>query len=256
MGSFDFFGLSLQRLDREAVCRQVAEGMAEGQGGWVLTPNVDLVQQASCEPAISALYGRASLRVPDGAPLLWMARLAGHPFPERVAGSDLVWLLAEEAARSGRRLFLLGGDEGVAAAAGRRLEESYPGLVIAGHFSPRVSIPPTEEEILAVRDALQASQPDLVFVALGSPKTEYLIDALRAEFPGTWWLGCGISLSFVAGEIVRAPRWVQRIGMEWFHRLLQEPRRLASRYLQQNLPFAIRGLATALRNRGGPPALS
>ncbi|MBW2242701.1 MAG: WecB/TagA/CpsF family glycosyltransferase [Deltaproteobacteria bacterium] len=230
--------------------------MAEGRGGWVLTPNVELVQQASRDSAICALYGRANLRVPDGAPLLWMARLAGHPFPDRVAGSDLVWLLAEEAARNGRRLFLLGGDEGVAAAAATRLEDRYPGLVVAGHFAPRVSIPPTPEEILAVQDALQASQPDLVFVAFGSPKTEYLIDALRAQFPATWWLGCGISLSFVAGEIGRAPRWVQWIGMEWFHRLLQEPRRLASRYLQRNLPFALRGLAAALRSRGGPPALS
>lgn len=254
--SFDFFGLSLQRLDRRSVCRKVAEGLAEGRGGWVLTPNVELVQQASQDPDICALYGRADLRVPDGSPLLWMARLAGHPFPERVAGSDLVWLLAEQAARTGRSLFLLGGDEGIAAAASERFEARYPGLVVAGHFAPQVSVPPTPEQIEAVGEILGASQPDLVFVAFGSPKTEYLIDALRGRFPRTWWLGCGISLSFVTGDVERAPIWLQRIGLEWLHRMLQEPRRLAGRYLTRNLPFALRGLARALRGRGGPAALS
>ncbi len=254
-GTFDFHGLPLHRIDRNEVCRRVREGVAAGRGGWVLTPNVELVQQASRDAEVRALYGRADLRVPDGSPLLWMARLAGHPFPERVAGSDLVWLLAEQAAHAGHRLFLLGGDDGVASEAARKLTSHYPGLVVAGHFAPRVSTPPTGEELAAIAEALAPAQPDLVFVAFGSPKTEYLIDALRARFPRTWWMGCGISLSFVAGEVQRAPRWVQRIGLEWAHRLLQEPGRLAGRYLR-NVPFALSGLTKALRGRHGPPSLS
>ena len=87
----------------------------------------------------------------------------------------------------------------------------------------------------------------MVFVAFGSPKTEYLIDALRSDFPKTWWLGCGISLSFVTGDVARAPVWIQRIGLEWFHRMLQEPGRLGGRYLRRNLPFVIRGLWAAWR---------
>ncbi len=252
--SIELFGLSLHRIGAADVVRRVMQGLREGRGGWVLTPNVELVQQASEDDEIRALYGRADLRVADGVPLLWLARLAGRPFPERVAGSDLVWLLAEAAAAEGRRLFLLGGEEGVASAAAALLEGRYPGLRVCGHLAPDVALPLRDDQVSGIRRELERTQPDLVFVALGSPKTEYLIDALRSSFPGVWWQGCGISLSFMTGHVARAPAVVQRLGFEWLHRLLQEPRRLGGRYLGRNLPFLVRGLRAACRSRsrGGP----
>lgn len=252
--TLEIFGLALHRIDRGEVVAQVLDGLARGQGGWILTPNVELVQQAAEDPRIRALYGRADLRVADGMPLLWMARLAGRPFPGRVAGSDLVGVLAGAVAPQGRRLFLLGGDDGVAEQAGRSLAERHPGLVVCGHLAPQLDAPPSVAQRAEVEAALQEARPDLVFVAFGSPKTEHLIDALRGRFPSVWWLGCGISLSFVAGAVVRAPGWVQRTGLEWLHRLLQEPGRLAGRYLGRNLPFALRGLLAALRTRLRPGA--
>ncbi len=251
--SLDLFGLSVHGIDRQAVVDEVLSGLEDGRGGWILTPNVDLVQQAAEDPKIRALYGRASLRVTDGMPLCWMARLAGHPLPDRVAGSDLVWLLARALAPGNHKLFLLGGDEGVAEKAGGVFESMYPGVQVVGHLAPRIQQPPDAAEIQTVAKAIRAAEPNVVFVAFGSPKTEYLIDALRSEFPKIWWLGCGISLSFVTGDVTRAPRWVQRIGFEWFHRMLQEPGRLGGRYLRRNLPFVIRGLWAALRGRLGAP---
>ncbi len=244
-------GLDFHCLDRHQVVGLVEQALARGEGGWILTPNVELVQQAAEDPEIRRLYARANLRVVDGIPLLWLARLMGRRLPDRVAGSDLVDLLAASLARSGHRLFLLGGDHGVAERAGRVLEERHPGLVVAGHDAPRLGCPPTASEREAVARRLSESRPDLVFVALGSPKTEYLIDALRPAFPAVWWLGCGISLSFVTGAVRRAPRWMQRSGLEWLHRLWQEPRRLAGRYLGRNLRFVLRGLGHALRVRLG-----
>ncbi len=242
-------GLPLARLNRAQVVAHVFDALRAGRGGWLLTPNVELVQGASEDPAIRALYAAADLRVPDGVPLLWAARLRGRPFPGRVAGSDLVWPLAEGAAREGRRLFLLGGEPGVAEAAARRLEAHAPGLRVVGTASPRIGSPPTPEQVDAVRTALATAAPDLVLVAFGSPKTEHLIRALRPDFPATWFVGCGITLSFVAGQVRRAPPWMQRVGLEWLHRLAQEPGRLARRYLVRNLPFTLGLLAGALRER-------
>ena len=247
----DLFSLPLHAIDRHEVVRRVEAAHAEGRGGWILTPNVELIQQASEDEAIRALYERADLRVTDGMPILWLARVAGRPLPDRVAGSDLVWSLAEYAGRTGQRLFLLGGDEGVAEAAGEVLTKHAPGLVVAGHASPFIALPPRPEQLAEIEQVLREAEPDLVYVAFGSPKTEYLIDGLRDAFPETWFLGCGISLSFITGDVSRAPAWVQRIGLEWMHRLVQEPRRLARRYLGRNLPFVLRGLVAALRVRFG-----
>ena len=91
-----------------------------------------------------------------------------------------------------------------------------------------------------MRDALAASEPDIVYVALGSPKQEQLIALLRAAVAAAWWLGVGISFSFVCGHVRRAPRWMQRIGIEWIHRLCQEPRRLFRRYFVVGVPFGMR----------------
>jgi N-acetylglucosaminyldiphosphoundecaprenol N-acetyl-beta-D-mannosaminyltransferase len=175
--------------------------------------------------------------------------LRGTPLPDRVAGSDLVWLLADRAAARGLSLYLLGGSPGAAERAARRFAETFPRLRIAGVSSPPVSNPPTAAEIEEVRAAVAATNPDIVYVALGSPKTELLIAALRPSFPRTWWMGVGISLSFVAGILHRAPIWMQRNGLEWFHRLLQEPRRLARRYFLEDFPFTLRLLFQAWRAR-------
>jgi N-acetylglucosaminyldiphosphoundecaprenol N-acetyl-beta-D-mannosaminyltransferase len=128
-----------------------------------------------------------------------------------------------------------------------RLLREVATLRVLGYAQPQVSIPPRPEELAEARRELERLRPDLVYVAFGSPKQEYAIQALREALPGAWWLGCGISLSFLAGELGRAPRWMQRLGLEWSHRLAQEPARLAHRYLLRNLPFALRLLWSAGR---------
>lgn len=242
-------GLSVARLDGAAVIDRVASELAAGRGGWLVTANVDFVQRASSDSAARALYSQADLIVADGAPLVWVSRLRGEPLPERVAGADLVWTLAEMAAAGGHGIYLLGGDGEAASVAAQRLIERNPGLRIAGYSSPWVSSPPTDAELEPIRAELRKSDARLVYVALGSPKQEELIRRLRTEFPEIWWMGCGISLSFVAGHVERAPRWMQRWGLEWAHRLIQEPGRLTSRYLTRNLPFTVRLLWSAGRER-------
>jgi N-acetylglucosaminyldiphosphoundecaprenol N-acetyl-beta-D-mannosaminyltransferase len=223
--------------------------LAAGRGGWVVTANLDFLRRFVSEPEMRALYERADIRVADGMPLIWASRLQRSPLPERVAGSALVWEIARRAAESGRSLYLLGGERGAALGAERELRRRWPALRICGTSEPRVSSPPTSDELARLRAEIVPKRPDVLLVGFGSPKQEQAIAALRADLPGAWMIGVGISFSFIAGRLQRAPRWMQAIGLEWLHRLSQEPGRLARRYLVDDIPFAFRLFAGALRVR-------
>jgi N-acetylglucosaminyldiphosphoundecaprenol N-acetyl-beta-D-mannosaminyltransferase len=114
----------------------------------------------------------------------------------------------------------------------------YPRLKVAGCVSPPYGFEDDRARRAAVLTDVVEAKPDLVLVGLGFPKQERLIDELRPELPGAWFLGCGASINFVIGDERRAPRWMQRSGLEWIHRLAQEPRRLGPRYLRHDLPYA------------------
>jgi N-acetylglucosaminyldiphosphoundecaprenol N-acetyl-beta-D-mannosaminyltransferase len=247
--TIELMGLRFASLTRAAVVDHVFRALDQGRGGWIATLNLDYVRRCATEPETEKLFSDVDLVVADGVPLLWAARLGGNPLPDRVAGSDLVWLLAERAAQEGRSLYLLGGNPGAAEAVRTQLQARWPQLRIAGVSSPRVSAEPTGEELASLRSTLERAQPDLVYVALGAPKEERVISALHTALAGTWWIGVGVSLSFISGEIRRAPAWMQNAGLEWLHRLAQEPRRLARRYLVEDLPFAARLLAASWRER-------
>jgi N-acetylglucosaminyldiphosphoundecaprenol N-acetyl-beta-D-mannosaminyltransferase len=245
----DLAGLPLAKLTRHQVVDHLFAALADGLGGWLVTPNVDYLRRYVADSEVRRLFADASLIVADGVPLLWAARLQGTPLPDRIAGSDLVWLLAERAAREGRSLYLLGGNEGAGEEAARRLADRWPSLRVVGTSSPRVSTEPTQVELASILRSLKQVDPDLIYVALGAPKEERVIAALRNGLPKAWWIGVGVSLSFIAGDVRRAPPWMQRTGFEWVHRLVQEPRRLARRYLAADLPFTFRLLAASRRRR-------
>jgi N-acetylglucosaminyldiphosphoundecaprenol N-acetyl-beta-D-mannosaminyltransferase len=230
----------------------ILRGLDAGRGGFVVTPNLDQLRQLSRNAELAALYRTPDLVVADGMPLVWASRLQGTPLPERVAGSELIWSLTAEAALRGRSVFLLGGAPGAGERAEERLRFLYPGARLVGNYCPPLGFDHDAREIAQVVRALRDAGPDIVFVGLGFPKQERLIAYLRSEFPMAWFLGVGYSFSFVAGETPRAPTWMIRLGLEWLHRLLQDPRRLASRYLVHGLPFAIRLFTSALVSRVRP----
>ena len=156
--------------------------------------------------------------------------------------------LSEAAAAEGRSVFLLGGAEGVPEMAAEALSARYPGLRVAGTDSPPFGFDKTEEGVRQAIAAVVAAAPALVFVGLGFPRQEKLIEQLRQAWPCAWYLACGGGIPMAAGVTRRASRLAQRLGLEWAHRLVLEPRRLARRYLRDDLPFAIGLLArTAMR---------
>lgn len=242
-------GIELDRLDEAATIELALDGLRERIGGWICPTNLDVLRQCVEVPSLRDLVNEADLVVADGMPLIWASRLAGQPLPGRVPGSSLIETLPRAAAAVGASVFLLGGNPGVAAEAADRLSAANPTLSIAGVRCPAFGFERDANELAAIEDHLEDAQPDIVFVGLGFPKQEYLIKRLRTVLPRAWFVSCGISFSFVSGEIVRAPHWVQQAGLEWVHRLAQEPRRLFRRYVILGLPFLGRVAMDALASR-------
>ncbi|WP_232376206.1 WecB/TagA/CpsF family glycosyltransferase [Amycolatopsis aidingensis] len=236
-------------LPEAAVVQLVERAWSSHTGGWIATANVDIARAATRDAEAAALLAEADLVVPDGMPIVWAARLAGHRVPERVTGSSLVFSLAEAAARTRRSVYLLGGEPGVPEAAAKALTERYPGLLIAGTDSPPVGFDRTADGMADVVHKVVEAQPDLVLAGLGFPKQERTIRRLRAKLPDAWYVGCGAGIPMAAGQFRRAPELAQRVGAEWVHRLALEPRRLAGRYLRDDAPFAARLLTGALLRR-------
>jgi N-acetylglucosaminyldiphosphoundecaprenol N-acetyl-beta-D-mannosaminyltransferase len=250
----DLMGLTIDRVsEREAIDTALA-GVRAGRGGWICPANLDVLRQVVSDPGVSELVEQADLVVADGMPLVWASRVQRAPVPERVAGSSLAVTLPGAAAQAGASIFLLGGDPGVADAAAERLAGEHPNLRIAGTHCPPRGFERSSAALAELERAVLAARPNIVFVGLGFPKQERTILRLRPLLPAAWFVSCGAGLSFASGALERAPGWAQRFGLEWLHRLAQEPRRLARRYLRDGVPFLVRVLASAVRRRYVPAA--
>ncbi len=229
----------------------IFDSLDRAMGGWLITYNLDILRRACVDAAFERQSRAATLRVADGMPLLWAASLQGTPLAERVAGSDLVYDIAAAAAARGRSIFLLGGNPAdVCDRAVVRLKQLYPELEIAGAHSPPVGFLDDTTERTLVGKLIADADPDLVLIGL-PPNLQAAVHEHYGQdtHSPTWWLGVGVTFSFVTGDIARAPRWMQRCGLEWAHRLAHEPRRLGRRYLIEGPPFVVRLLGGAALRR-------
>ncbi len=233
----DLLGVPFHAVDFEQAV-QLLLRLAKGEKpSYAVTANVDHVVRFSRCPDVRPLYTEADLVVADGMPLIWASRLLRTPLPCRVAGSDLFPRLCGEAADAGLSVFLLGGAPGAAQRALDVLTKQHPALRVAGTYCPDYGFENDPDELARINETIRHASPDILFVGLGSPKQERWIAANRNKCGARLSIGVGISFSFVSGDVTRAPRWLQRLGLEWFHRLLQEPGRLWKRYLVHDLPF-------------------
>ncbi|CAN5553794.1 WecB/TagA/CpsF family glycosyltransferase [soil metagenome] len=217
-------GVSIHSVDFQATLTQIAGWikLAEPSSSicrQICTVNPEFIIDAWRAPKFAAVLQRADLRVPDGIGVLWATRLLGTPLQERVTGSDGIYRICERAAHEQWRVYLLGAAPGVAEKTASILQKRYPGLQIVGAYSGSPSV--ADWPIIA--ESLRATQPDILFVAFGHPRQDFWIDAHRHQLPAKVAIGVGGAFDFVAGVTVRAPRWMQRLGLEWLHRLLREP---------------------------------
>lgn len=209
---------------------------------YLATANVDFLVQASQDVELRRILFDAHLVICDGTPLVWASRLLGNALPERVAGSDVVPLLLKLAAEKGYRPFFLGATPDSIETAVTRVREKYPGIQIAGYYSPPFNklLEMDHEEI---RDRILRAQPDLLFVGFGCPKQEKWINMHYRSLGVPVSVGVGGTIDFLAGKLARAPRWMQKSGTEWIFRLAQEPKRLFRRYSKDLWHFGV-GIAS------------
>ena len=199
------------------------------QPHYLVTANVDFLVQARHDVELHRILLNAHLVLCDGTPLLWVSRLLGNPLPERVAGADLAPLLIRLAAQKGFRLFILGGRPEVSTKAVANLRAQFPDLIIAGHYSPPFQpLLDMDHDMIAQR--IREAKPDLLLVSFGCPKAEKWFGMNYRSLGVPVGIGLGATIDFLAGQVKRAPRWMQRTGTEWIFRLAQEPRRLIRRY--------------------------
>jgi N-acetylglucosaminyldiphosphoundecaprenol N-acetyl-beta-D-mannosaminyltransferase len=196
--------------------------------------NVDKLVKASRDPALRRIINECALINVDGMPVVWAARLLGKPLKERVAGVDLFEALMRRAGEKGWRVFLLGAREEVVSAVADTYQRKYPQLVLAGY---RNGYWKGEEEEAAVVEQVRASRADLLFVAISSPKKEQFLGRYQLEMKIPFAMGVGGTFDVAIGRVKRAPVWMQKAGLEWFYRFLQEPRRMFRRYFIEDMAF-------------------
>lgn len=227
-------GLPLAPLTNAQLPAMVGALVEARTPSYFITANLNYAMLTDRHADLRAINREAAFLVADGMPLVWASRRMSTPLPERVAGSDFLFAVCELAADRGYRIFMLGGAPGVGEAARANLEARYPGLQVVGVESPPYRTL-SDDEHRALFDRIREARPDLLLVAFGQPKGErWIFDNYRAlGVPVS--VQVGASLDFAAGRVRRAPRWVQKIGMEWAYRLALEPRRLAGRYARNGV---------------------
>ena len=230
-----FLNTRIDNLTMEQAVDRIDHMVRTGYNQYVVTPNVDHIVRLEKDVHFRKIYEEASLVLTDGQPLIWFSRLLKIPIVEKVSGSDLFPKVCERAAIRGSRVFLLGAGEGVAVQAAERLKKKYRGLQIAGVYSPPCDFEKDQEELEKIYDILQKSQPEILAIGLGTPKQERFFYNHRDYMRIPVVLHIGATIDFEAGAVKRAPVWMSRMGFEWLYRLMKEPRRLAKRYLVDDL---------------------
>ncbi len=237
--AIELCGCTMNSISLAEVFDAIDERIRHRSPGYIVTPNVDHICSLQEDRIFQEAYRNAFLALPDGTPVMWAARLLGKPLREKISGSDLIYWLSEYASRKGYSIFLLGAAEGVAAEAGRILQQQYPGLKVAGSYSPPMGFDESPAANAEVIRRLTEAQPDICFVALNTPKQD-IWDYRNCEASGVpVLLGIGASLDFITGHQKRAPLWMQKSGLEWAYRLCSDPRRLWHRYLVRDSRFLV-----------------
>jgi len=235
--TIEMFGLRISNVDYGELCDCLDAWIAEGTPGYIVTPNVDHVCKYHRDAAFRRAYDGAFLLLADGMPIIWASHLLRRPLKQKLSGSDLVPQLAGHCAERGHGVYFLGGSAGTAQRSAEILKARHPGLDVRGVDCPPLGFEQDAALDAGVLERLRDAQPAICFVALGSPKQELWLHGHVRDSGVPVVIGVGATFDFIAGTVRRAPRWVQRLGLEWLWRLAHEPRRLWRRYLVEDALF-------------------
>jgi len=246
MDRVEILGIKINNLSMQKAVEEIEKFIKEKSSKYIVTPNLDHLVKLQKDSEFKKIYNEAHLVLCDGLPIVWISRILGMPLKERVAGSDLFIELCKVSAQKGYKLFFLGGRENASVKASEVLRRKYPGIRIVGIYSPPFGFEKNKEENEKIIKMIKEAKPDILFVGLGAPKQEKWIYAHYRELGVPVSIGIGASFEFAAGIIKRAPKFLQKIGLEWFWRILTEPKRLWRRYLVDDMRFLVKIILTVI----------
>jgi N-acetylglucosaminyldiphosphoundecaprenol N-acetyl-beta-D-mannosaminyltransferase len=235
----NILGVGVHAIDMDAAVRIVEQSLKSGAKRYVCVTSVHGLIEAQHDSGFAAILGRALLVTPDGMPLVWMGRLQGHSTMSRVFGPDLMFQVCKMGIHSRTAHFLCGGRPGVAQQLKGELERTFPGIRIVGAYTPPFRELNSHEQAELI-SAVRELKPDIVWVGLGTPKQERFMARYLPLLDTRLMIGVGAAFDFHTGRIKDSPVLVKRCGLQWLHRLLQEPSRLWKRYLFSNSEFLIK----------------
>ncbi len=241
-------GVGVSALNLDRAVDLVARALEEKTRGYVCVTGVHGVSEAQKDPAFRAILNHSFLTTPDGMPTVWMGRWQGFRDMGRVYGPDLMLRVCELTQSRPVKHFLYGGAPGVAEELKRRLELRFPGIKIAGTYTPPFRALSADEERDLIRQVGEL-KPDLFWVGLSTPKQEKFMAEYWNKLDATLFFGVGAAFDFHAGRMAQAPLWMQRNGLEWLFRLGSDPGRLWKRYLKNNPLFIARAFCQLTRIR-------
>jgi len=224
-------GVNVSRFNLEETVQEFSDAIENGLKLRVAVTPVNSILWARKNERLREIYNSADIVTADGVPVVWASKLLKTPIRGRVTGLDLLPKFAEKASKKGYKFFLMGASEGVAEKLTEVLETRFPGLEIAGTYSPPFAETFTEEENEKMINMINQSGADVLWVSLTSPKQDYWIAEHFEQLDVSVAAGVGAAFDVVAGNITRAPLWMQKSGLEWLFRLINEPGRLSKRYL-------------------------
>jgi N-acetylglucosaminyldiphosphoundecaprenol N-acetyl-beta-D-mannosaminyltransferase len=247
-------GVGISVLNLSTALAAIAAAVKKRQRGYICVTGVHGVMEAQDDLEFKRILNQAFLCTPDGMPMVWAGKLAGHREMRRVYGPDLMLDVCAWSEQSGCKHFFYGGAEGVAGLLAKNLQAKFPKLQVVGTYTPPFRrLNAAEEQSLA--EQIRAAQPDILWVGLSTPKQEKFMAEYGPKLAATLMVGVGAAFDFHTGRVKQAPRWMQRSGLEWFFRLCSEPRRLGKRYLRNNPLFLLKALGqmTGLKKYPLPP---
>jgi N-acetylglucosaminyldiphosphoundecaprenol N-acetyl-beta-D-mannosaminyltransferase len=236
---FNVLGVGVNAVNLTSASEQLLIAARSTSPNYVCFCDVNNVSSARRDPQHLAILNHSLLTTPDGMPLVWLGRKAGHKTIGRVYGPDLLLEVCASTVRTELTHYFYGGGPGTAEALSQRLQARFPGLRIAGTECPPYR-PLTAAEAEALEKRIHALRPNFFWVGLSTPKQEAFMAEYSSRLSVPVMLGVGAAFDFISGRIAQAPRWVQRSGFEWLWRLCAEPRRLAPRYFKNNPLFVLR----------------
>jgi N-acetylglucosaminyldiphosphoundecaprenol N-acetyl-beta-D-mannosaminyltransferase len=218
----------------EAICA-IESLIVQPQNSYVVAINVDVVTKIEEDPYLKKITDSADMVLVDGKPLIWISKLHKKVVKEKISGSDLVPQLCKRASEKGYKIFIIGGQDGVALKAKQNLEKQYPAIQVVGTYAPPFGFEKDEQELNKINDMISQAAPDLLIACFGCPKQEKWVYENYQKYQAKVSICAGATVDFLSGNVTRAPRWMSNAGLEWFYRFLQEPKRMFKRYFVDDL---------------------